>query len=410
MNQKLTIGFGNLKKLNLDMLSEKDTIKSTWWEASNKLLFWSLCGMFFCLPLATAPAAITGGLSLIVWIFSGKVYRDRRQWLNQSWFIPVLLFILFHFIGLLWTKDMGTGIYYTRRTYYWLYAGAIASLAFDKNTMKYLINCFLAGLSITAIISILQFLHLYPLKGDMPTAYIGHITHTLFLVFGILVVSFYFSKTSNTKTKTFLLLLMILYIIAMLVGWGRAGYLAFVILSPWIGYNLLGQKHKWGITAISLACVCILFLSPTVRSRTALMIHDIRSYENSDPNTSIGWRIFMWNGAVKIFLENPWTGTGTGGYQTAMRKYETPQISSKFNDLKDPHNIFLYMAINFGILGLIVMIWLFYILVSKSWRQCDNLIGFTILAFTLVTFIGNFSVATTVYTATGQLFLSSPDS
>ncbi len=360
--------------------------------------------MFFCLPLATAPAAITGGLSLIIWIFSGKIYQDRRQWLYRLWVIPVLLFILFHFIGLLWTKDLPTGLYYTKRTYYWLYAGAIASLVFDKHAMKYLLNCFLAGLSITAIISILQFFHLFPLKGEMTTGFIGHITHTLFLVFGILILSFYFSKTSSTKTKIFLLLLMLLYIVALLVGWGRAGYLAFVILSPWIGYNLLGQKHKLGITAIALACACILFLSPTVRSRTALIFHDIRSYENSDPNTSIGWRIFIWEKASKIFTENPWSGTGTGGYQLAMRKYETPQISDNFNDLKDPHNIFLYMATNFGILGLLTMIWLFYILFSKGWKNVDTLVGFTILAFTAVTFIGNLSVATTLWTATGQLF------
>lgn len=360
--------------------------------------------MFFCLPLATAPAAITGGISLAVWIFSGKIYRDRRQWLNQTWFIPVILFVLFHFIGLLWTKDMHTGLYYTKRTYYWLYAGAIASLAFDKNTMKYLLNCFLTGLSITAVISILQFLHLFPLKGEMTTAYIGHITHTLFMVFGILILSFYFSKTSTGKIKIFLILLMVLYIIALLVGWGRAGYLAFVILSPWIGYNLLGQKHKLGIAAISLACACILFLSPTVRVRLALVVHDIQSYQ-MNPNTSIGWRIFMWEKTIQIFLENPWTGTGTGGYLFAMKKYETPQISSKFNDLiKDPHNIFLYMAINFGILGLVIMIWLFYILFSKGWKNVNSLVGFTILAFTAVTLIGNLSTATTLWTATGQLF------
>ena len=79
-----------------------------------------------------------------------------------------------------------------------------------------------------------------------------------------------------------------------------------------------------------------------------------------------------------------------------MLNYQIPDLSPGFQTLKDPHNIFLYMATNFGILGLLSMLWLFYIR--------NNLVGFSILAFTLITFIGNLSVATTLYTATGQMF------
>lgn len=112
----------------------------------------------------------------------------------------------------------------------------------------------------------------------------------------------------------------------------------------------------------------------------------------------------MWDGAVKIFLENPVIGVGTGGYQLAMKKYEIPNLALIHRDFSDPHNSYLYMAANFGILGIISLFWLFSVLLKNGWRNRHNITGFAILSYTLVLMIGSLTGTQILSLATAFLF------
>ena len=121
------------------------------YDLNDRLLLWSFCAMFFFLPVATSPAVISGMISLGVWIFSGKFIQDRHKWLDQPWFIPVILLILLPWIGLLWSDDIYSGLKFAKKSYYWLYAFAILSVC-PIYSPKILINSFLAGRSSSIMI------------------------------------------------------------------------------------------------------------------------------------------------------------------------------------------------------------------------------------------------------------------
>jgi Lipid A core - O-antigen ligase and related enzymes len=124
-------------------------------------------------------------------------------------------------------------------------------------------------------------------------------------------------------------------------------------------YNLMGQKHIFKIAVVSFMIKVTLLLYPTGQQLISLIYSDISNYQQMNPNKSLVLRLHMWTGAVKIFLENPIIGFGTGGYQSAMKKYENPNLEAIYRDFSEPHNIYLYMAANFGILGIISLFWFF---------------------------------------------------
>jgi len=364
------------------------------------LLFWSFCCTFFFIPVATSPAIIAGGFSLAVWIFSGKFIKDRERWLNQDWTKPVVLFMLLPLVGLLWTGDMATGLKFAKKSYYWLYPFAIASIYRNDQT-KILIRAFLAGLTLTAIVAILQEMGVIPMPKGFAAGYMSHIIFSLMLVYGMLLLSFYSSRVKHKREKVGILFLMLTYLVSLSVNIGRIGYLAFVVLSPWMLYNILGQKHTIKIAAAVLAGIAILSFSPTVQDRTIKAVNEVKLYYNGSKVTSVGLRLHMWNGAVNIFLQNPIIGVGTGGYKQAMKKYKD---DPKLPDFVHPHNSFLHMAVSYGIVGLASFIWLLAVFIKRGWKSRDTIEGFSVLSFGIVLIIGSMTDTQILSFATGMMF------
>lgn len=370
----------------------------------DRLMFLGFCGLFFFIPIATSPAVILGIVTLSLWVFSGRCIRDRR-WLRREWTLPVLAMMALPFIGLLYTSDLQTGLKFAKKSYYWLYAFAIAGVSAGESSRRAFINSYLLGISFAVAISVLQYLGLVPMPKGHATAFMGgqspFITYSLLLVFGMLLLSHHFRTADTPGRRTMLLVLLGAFLFNLAVVPGRIGYVAFVCLSPLIVHNLLGGKHLFRAAAIAALLVAALLLSPTVQQRVKLAADEVRGYSRGEKTSSVGFRLYMWDGALRIIRENPFIGTGTGGYKDAMMKYkDSPDIP----DTVQPHNSFLYMATSFGAVGLALFLWLLAVFFRKGWQRRESLAGFAVLSFGCVLLIGGLTDTQFLSLATSKLF------
>ena len=372
---------------------------------TDRIIFYCLCGLFFFIALgATSPVVITGIAAISIWFFSGRFFKQKDMWLKQKWTMPVFFFMLLPWLGLLWTNDIKSGIDFANKSYYWILSFIIASAAITYGNKRLFFDSFLVGLFLFCIASILQFVNIISIPKwipiiDSPKS----ITHSLLLVFGMLVLSYYFKATESNRKKILLVFLMALFFFTLSVGHGRSGYLAFILLSPIIAYNMLGKRFYLMLALIALSLL-FLFSSPAVQSRIDLAVSDIKAYQAGNPNTSIGLRLNMWQGAVRIFLENPIIGVGTGGYAKEMIKHDHPNLMPDFRMPSQPHNSFLFMAANYGILGIISIVWLFAAYFKKGWLSRNSIAGFAVLSYGLVLFIGSLTDSQIISLATAKMF------
>jgi hypothetical protein len=157
-----------------------------------------------------------------------------------------------------------------------------------------------------------------------------YIIYSLLLVFGMLVLSFYFHAAATKKRKMFLIFLMCAYFLSLSVVPGRSGYLAFAALSPIMLYNIMGKKHPTGVIAAALIVLALLLSSSMVQDRIRLAANEVKEYYNhGNINSSVGVRLYMWDRSVRIFLEHPLIGVGTGGYKIAMMEYNENGLLQK---------------------------------------------------------------------------------
>lgn len=367
---------------------------------ADRLLFWGFCGLFFFLPVATSPAVLIGALTLAIWIFSGKVVKDRRKWLDPKWFYPMLLFVLLPWVGLIYTDDLSTGLKLAYKTHYWLFALAVCSLSPEYDA-KTLVNSFLAGLSLTAFVSVLQYAGLFPLMKHSPTFFMNHINISLFLVFGILILSFYFRAAVTVRQKASLLGLIALFFISLSVSTARIGYLSFILLSPWIFYTIFGKKYLVWAVVCAVVVTGVLLSLPTVQKRIMAASDDLKVYQEGEKGTSVGVRLNMWDGAMEILKERPVIGAGTGGFKSAIAELRG-QVKPKHP--VQPHNGFVYMAVSFGIAGLASIIWLLIVYMKEGWQARDGIIGYSVLSFGLVFIIGNMTDSQILTFSTAVMF------
>jgi O-antigen ligase len=383
------------------------------WQAFKKrkgdaLLYSVLVLVFFSMSLGTSLVTIFGVFSLFVWLFAGKI-KGIGKILKETWFWPVLVFMVLPWVGLLYTPDLsGLGIDYASKSHYWLYTITVASISFVFFPPERLIQAFLGGLALNAVVAICQFAGILPLTRGYEYRGFGegYGVLSVFLIVGILVTAYYFGKAAEKKTKVLLSLLMILYFFHLIIMQGRAGYVTFVLLSPLVIHTLF---RRIGFLKIVLACVCLLglmSLSPVVRERVILSIDQLEHHVHAEGDGAWGKeytthqdRFYMWYGAVSIFLEKPFLGVGTGGYQTVLKQRGKPSDPA----MAHPHNNLLHMAVSYGIVGIVAYLWIFVETIRNSWKQRETPVGFFVLSVAIVIFVGG--LFNTTILDVGTLFL-----
>jgi len=368
------------------------------------LLFYAFVFNLFALPFGTAPQNISGALAAAVWIFSGKGKKIKLFYKN-SWFLPVLAFIIIPWIGLLYSSDQtDLGLDYAKKSHYWIYCMAAASLSFRTFPTQRLIYAFFAGLALNGFVAVLQILGFVPSMGYGKFHGFGDTYSTLsaFLVIGILAASYFFKNARDKKARFLFLFLLFFYFFHLVSLEGRNGYVTFILLSPIVAWNLFKKINILKLL-LFLALFCgLMSLSPVVRKQIDFSIFQIKAILNADPETASGKkhspkeeRTYITRGAVEAFLENPVFGTGTGGFRTFMEKRGWP--------VDHPHNNILYMAVSFGLVGVVILFWLFIEIFKNAWKNRDTPLGFFLLSTVLVVFVSG--VFNSQILDTGTLFI-----
>lgn len=378
----------------------------------NRVLYFLFLGAFFVMPLGTSPFTILGICILVVWFATGQFIKSRARVMQSRWLLPVAAIVVLTWVGLVWSADPGgLGLKYAEKTYYWLYTLVLAGMALSEKASEGLMKAFFLGLLLNAFVGFLQVAHIVPTFGVWGQKfytgfYSGYNTLAILLILGMLAVSFYFRQAKGRNEKILYGCLLVIYFTHFVLLWSRSAYLAFILLSPMIVHNMLSGKR---IALMVLAYVLVIgamFASPVVRDRVRFSVKAVHSYLKQEGtlapskkySASID-RAYMWWWAVDLFEKHPFIGVGTGGFSKAILS------AGGKKPIAHPHNNVLYVAASYGVLGLLVFGWFFWVVFKAGWRNRHRPVGFFILSSVLVLLVGG--LTNTHILDAGGLFLLS---
>jgi len=139
------------------------------------------------------------------------------------------------------------------------------------------------------------------------------------------------------------------------VLWGRSGYLALIVMA--VASVTFLARGSWRAKALAgvgvLVCVVLLLgSSAQVRSRVGQALREFETADRSAKPTSLGYRAVFWPTTLQMVRDHPLFGVGTGGFADGYRPYGQGVAGWRGGDTADPHNQFLKILGEQGLVGL----------------------------------------------------------
>ena len=335
----------------------------------DKVYQYLLIGSIFFLPLTVLLNNVLIWTIVLIWLFSGDYVTKFQQIKKNKLAQASILFFSLHVVGLIWTENIGWGVEIIRKMLPFLFVLPIFLTIAKKENINYYLYAFLFAIGVSELCSYLVWLELIAPFGNAtisnPTPVMGHISYNPFLAFAIYLVlhQLIFEKGMSKLLRTILTFFVISMIFNMFITAGRAGQVMFFASLAVLIFQFF-RESQIKATIISILVIFAIGLagynySPLFKNRIQQVSYDL-ALLTTNPNTSIGHRIVFASNTLELIKDSPFIGVGTGDFPAEYSKVNiknTPTVKSTVQ----PHNMYLFIQAQLGLIGLISFLWIFYV-------------------------------------------------
>lgn len=149
---------------------------------------------------------------------------------------------------------------------------------------------------------------------------------------------------------------------------GRTGYVVLIALALYLGFAWAGWRALGSVSIALVAVIGILAVTPgPFQQRLAQAKTEFEQWQPGKADrSSIGQRLEFYRVSLDIVREHPLLGVGTGGFPKA---FANKTSGSGVTQTRNPHNEYLLIAVQTGLVGLALLLHLFW----RQWRLAPQL-------------------------------------
>ena len=353
-----------------------------------------LCLLIFCLPFAKAGVETFVWLAIFLWILKRVLgYRAKALWgmfpkteLNKA----LGVFIAVNAISTIFSVNLGLslrGFFGKELKFMAIYFMLVEVINSRERLINILISIIASAVLITADAAIQYFSGEDLLRGYQfekftasfasSNGFAGWLIVIILLFLGMLTVD----RIIGKKLKVLLPILIILLLSCLLMTYSYGAWLGFSIgiflMACYIIKNSI-LKIKILCLSVGICLVAIfLFIPQPIKAKVKAMgrinfkfVQTINEKIKSIVKTkegSILIRVDLWKESLMIIRDYPLTGCGLNTYSIVARRYKTFEGGGIY-----PHNSFLQMAAETGLLGLTAFLWILFIFFKMGVQRLNK--------------------------------------
>ena len=331
-------------------------------------IFFILLGL--SIPLSIAAANILIGLIVIIWIIEGDMGGKWQKIKGSKWMSSILLLVILYCAGMSW-GDVGVGNFQALSLF--LMFIILETSKFKQSALKLGALLFLFSTLLSAVLSILiNYNVILPLHNYISiinekhnlAVFTTYNYHNILLAFSSLVCFFLFAEKKSQYRWT-LLICIIIYSLSIFNESGRAGQLIFILFFGIYSIYYFRKNIRYSIGIITFLIICIYAASQfsdkfkfrIKEARMKIQNEIIQTNSQSTDKDQNDIRIVFIKETIDYIKKRPILGYGTGSFSKTFNK----KIDENYPKLyTTPHNTYLYVWFEVGILGLIILLNIFY--------------------------------------------------
>ena len=317
----------------------------------------------FSLPLSVAGVNAALIFMALFFLYE-RAYRERFLSIKKNPFVYLMIaIVVMHVVGCLWSDNMAVamGGLGKVKKYFWI---PFLMMYVKKEHIVYYFQGFILGMMISEVLTYLVWLDVIPFFGyaneEFPSPLMKHFDYTVYAAMALFLLLYLllFKKEKSKGKKSIAIFFTLTMLLNLFFTGGRAGQVGFFILLLALILNYFKGRVVKGISVFTLVSFLMFFLSyqfiPLFKARVDKGVNAVTHFQPGTQTTSLGMRFGLNINYYTIFKEHPLMGVGTGDYIDEYRKvnekslYKTPVMN--------PHNMYMLMAVQFGIFGLIIFL------------------------------------------------------
>ncbi len=354
-------------------------IKIIYSEAWDRYTLFALCSLAFCVSLGAATVSISKLILLIGFIVQIAIDRKKIFQFNPIKNIPIIFIwmiaaAVWSLISMTWSDATVLDqwkYFYSHTRFLWLAVIYYLLMTKDRalKTLKWLIygQIFVVCISWLMWFGIEVPLTRRPIeKGIAFTSTLEQPIMTVLALIGLWGLRDYWIKLWGNWFLQLIILAMLLNIIFVMSG--RTGYIVLLIFIAIELFRLL--KGSWRLMAfLSPIILSLVFyaVSPTFSKNLMEIPTNTKSYLETQAKSSEGLRLEMWRASIYAIINKPILGYGIGS-MPEVYKANGGMIKEP---VSQPHQQYLFWWVEFGFIGLLIMLGFFFALIKDS-SNLDN--------------------------------------
>lgn len=336
---------------------------------------WTTTALGFTIPIWVVADSILVVLLVACWAVSGEWRERLRRITANPVAISALLLFGWVLLGTLWGMGSPEERLHALKKYVdLLLIPLLISMAINVGERNRALLGLAASLGVTLVLSLMSGLGVLSISGvnscDLsdPCVFKKHTTHNVLMAFGALLFAVLAWKSSQRWRRWGWGCASVLAVgNVLLMVQGRTGYMVLA------GLAILAFQMIFGWRGVLAAVVALSFcfstayqVSSSFHERVNLAVASVTQWNPKvavveDP---IGWRLEYYYHTSKIIQEHPLMGVGTGGF---IQAYRARTEQARLDVPPHPHNQYLFIMAQVGIVGLGILLWLFV----QQWRSAS---------------------------------------
>lgn len=342
---------------------------------SQVLFSFAICSIAFLMPGFPRITGICIAILFFTWLTDGGMISKLKSICHQR--LPLLFIAVYivYLLGMLYTSNSaeGTGNIILKISMLLFPLIFFAPGRLRVPVTRIVMQFFVLGCLLAAVILLSVALYTFFTTGKDNFTYsdltrplnVQPAAFSMYILFGVfaLLLPFLQGEKNHLFISPFLSgVLLIFFVMMVFLLSARQEIIAFLLLLPASILYYFFSRKKWlagiGISgAIVAGLLLVVFLIPETKMRLQKMQAQMdESYSNDAPN-SVTMRKVIWQSAMEIISEHPFTGVGTGDVNDALKQqYKKNNLLWPLNDNLNAHNQYFQTAIAVGIPGFLVFI------------------------------------------------------
>ena len=314
-------------------------------------------------------------LAFITWLFTNPFKKLFSKNKYTKVLIAILFFYLLHAIALLYTHNIGEGLFSLEiKISMLIFPLLFYTESFSQQQYHFFLKTFIAGTLLCCLLCLGRAIFVYLQTNESHFYYEGFswFQHPSYLSMYVTFCSIALLKNKLfDKVKTGILI--ILFTVFVLFLSSKTGVLIhFILLMLCIASLFLKGRNYVKMGGIFMAGMLIfgicLFFIPTVKQRFSGVFNALETNKIAKTSTeSTTVRILIWNEAIQIIKQHPIFGLSPGDANDVLYEgYRINGLTGAYERKLNAHSQYFQTTVGLGIIGLLSLLVLFIVPVFVS--------------------------------------------